>query len=133
LFAFGNVRSAPTDFLHTPLPCVDVDRIWVISSPIQAHDLRGMMLEHLDGSQTMQDGSPANATSSITLSIDAEVLQQARKAGIDLPAVVERALRTEIARTRKSTQWREDNRATIEAWNEDVRANGLWSDGLRQF
>lgn len=81
----------------------------------------------------MQEDKSAGATSSVTLSIDSDVLQQARTTGIDLPAVIERALRIEIAKSQRSEQWREDNRATIEAWNEDVRANGLWSDGLRQF
>jgi antitoxin CcdA len=81
----------------------------------------------------MQDGNSANTISPVTISIDSDVLQQARKAGIDLTAVTERALRNEIAKTLQCERWREDNRATIEAWNEDVRANGLWSDGLRQF
>ena len=81
----------------------------------------------------MQDGNPTNVTSPVTLSIDADVLRQAREAGIDLVVTVDRALRVEIAKSRQGAQWREENRATIEAWNEDIRANGLWSDGLRQF
>lgn len=81
----------------------------------------------------MQGGTATNATTSVTLSIDDDLLKQARQAGLDLAAVVERALRVEVNRQNLSRQWREDNRATIEAWNEEIRTNGLWSDGLRPF
>ena len=81
----------------------------------------------------MQDGSPADETSSLTLAIDAGLLEQARDSGIDPPTIVDRALRAEIARCQRAKDWCDENQATIEAWNEDVRQNGLWSDGLRLF
>jgi antitoxin CcdA len=91
------------------------------------------MLDQFDTSLDMQDGKAVSAPSSTTLSVDEDLLEQARQAGVDVPAVVDRALRGEIARSRQCSRWKEENRATIEVWNEDVRASGLWSDGLKQY
>lgn len=64
----------------------------------------------------------------VNLSVDAELLAAAREQGINLSAVLERALAEERAR-----RWLEENREAIEAYNEDVRANGVWSDGWRRW
>lgn len=64
----------------------------------------------------------------VNLSIDASLLAAARSQGINLSAVLEQALARESAQ-----RWLEENRAAIEAYNEDVRANGVWSDGWRRW
>jgi len=68
------------------------------------------------------------AKKAVNLSIDSELLQAAREQGINLSAMLERALTAETAR-----RWLEDNHDAIEAYNEDVLANGVWSDGWRRW
>ena len=81
----------------------------------------------------MQDGRPASGTSSVTLSIEADLLEQARQVGIDLAVVVDCALRSEIARRRRWQQWRTGNRAAIEASNAELERHGLWADDYRTW
>ncbi len=64
----------------------------------------------------------------VNLSIDASLLETARSQGINLSAVLEKALAKEAAQ-----RWLDENRTAIEAYNEDVRANGVWSDGWRRW
>ena len=59
---------------------------------------------------------------------DAELLEAARREGLNLSAVMERALAAETAR-----RWLETNRDAIEAYNADVRAKGVWSDEWRRW
>ena len=67
---------------------------------------------------TRTRGKPAKRT--VYLPADADIPQSARKAGLNLSAVLERALAEETAQ-----RWLENNRCAIEANNEDVRANGV--------
>ena len=64
----------------------------------------------------------------LNLSVDAELLEAARREGLNLSAVMERALAAETAR-----HWLETNRDAIEAYNADVRAKGVWSDEWRRW
>jgi antitoxin CcdA len=64
----------------------------------------------------------------VNLSIDAGLLEIARREKLNLSALLERSLRSETARL-----WLEGNRDAIEAYNDDVRANGVWSDGVRRW
>lgn len=57
----------------------------------------------------------------VNLSIDAELLADAKEAGTNLSAVLEQALR--MQRERK---WREDNREAIEANNAQLEREGMW-------
>jgi antitoxin CcdA len=66
------------------------------------------------------------------LSVNAELLEQARALEINLSATLERAL-TEEVRARKRQQWLEENREAIAAYTAHVREHGIWSDGLRGF
>ena len=68
-----------------------------------------------------------------TVSLDAAILQEARKLGLNLSALLEDRLRQEIAKKKREAVWREENRDAIEAANAFVRKHGLWSDGLRLF
>ena len=73
----------------------------------------------------METGSKKRA---LNLSIDASLLETARSQGINLSAVLEQALAKESAQ-----RWLDENRTAIEAYNEEVRANGVWSDGWRRW
>jgi antitoxin CcdA len=64
----------------------------------------------------------------VNLSIDADVLQAARQYGLNLSATLEQALAEETAR-----RWLAENRDSIEAYNEEVRAHGVWSEGWRRW
>jgi antitoxin CcdA len=64
----------------------------------------------------------------VKLSIDAELLTSAREQGLSLSALLEQALAEEYAR-----RWLQENKEAIETHNEDVRQNGIWSDGLRRW
>jgi antitoxin CcdA len=77
----------------------------------------------------MQD-RPAVRKKAVNLSIDAELLAEAKAAGTNVSAVLERALHEEL-RERRWQKWREDNREATQSMNEYVRKNGLWSKKYR--
>jgi antitoxin CcdA len=66
------------------------------------------------------------------LSINADLLAKARDLNINLSATLEHAL-AEALRQRQRDQWLAENRAAIDAYNQQVEANGAFSDGLRSF
>jgi antitoxin CcdA len=66
------------------------------------------------------------------VSINKELLQEAKNLGINLSATLEQAL-VEKIRDRRRAQWIADNAEAIDAYNEDVRKNGVFSDGRRLF
>jgi antitoxin CcdA len=72
--------------------------------------------------------SKARRKKAVNLSVDAELLGAARKQGLNLSSLLERALEQE-----QTGRWLEGNRQAIEASNQDVRQNGMWSDGLRPW
>jgi antitoxin CcdA len=70
----------------------------------------------------------AGKKKAVNLSIDSELLKAAREQGLNLSKVLERALTEERAR-----RWLAENKEAIEAYNEDIRKHGVWSDGLRPW
>lgn len=66
------------------------------------------------------------------LSLNSELLREARALGINLSAVLEEAL-AEIVRKRRMEVWLEENRAAMDAYNEHVERRGVYSDGRRGF
>lgn len=66
------------------------------------------------------------------LSINAELLDQARALEINLSATLERALEAEV-RARRRLQWREENREALEAYNRRIERDGMASDHVRAF
>lgn len=69
---------------------------------------------------------PANLT------VNADLLKRARSLKINLSATLERALVDEL-RARHQIRWLEENRLAINAYNEDVGRNGVFSEGARTF
>jgi antitoxin CcdA len=61
----------------------------------------------------------------VNLSIDAELLREAKAAGTNLSGVLETALKERLKQQRWQ-QWREENRAAIEASNAQLERDGLW-------
>lgn len=66
------------------------------------------------------------------LSINADLLAKARDLKINLSATLEQAL-VEVLRQRQREQWLAENQAAIDAYNQQVETEGVFSDGLRAF
>jgi antitoxin CcdA len=61
----------------------------------------------------------------VNLSIDAELLAEAKAAGTNLSGVLETALKEQL-REQRWQKWREDNRAAIEKSNAQLERDGPW-------
>jgi antitoxin CcdA len=66
------------------------------------------------------------------LSVDAALLQDAKRLELNLSRVFEGALRDAVARAR-SERWLAENREALDAYNRHVERDGVFSDGLRNF
>jgi antitoxin CcdA len=64
--------------------------------------------------------------------IRGSLLIAARKARIDISAVLERALVDELAEAKRK-KWRQENREAIAVYNEHVERHGVFSHGVRIF
>jgi len=69
---------------------------------------------------------------STNLSINSDLLRQAKENHINLSKALERHL-VEILLEEKRLKWRQENRDAIEAYNRRIEAGGAFSDGLRSF
>ena len=69
---------------------------------------------------------------SINLSINSDLLREAKERRINVSQVLELRL-AELLREEKSRRWNEENRAAIDDYNRRVEAHGTYSDGLRRF
>ena len=66
------------------------------------------------------------------LSINSDLLSQARNLRINLSATLEQAL-AETLQQRQRGQWLADNQAAIAAYNERVERDSIFSDEMRAF
>jgi len=73
--------------------------------------------------------APKKATN---LSINSDLLNRARTLNINLSATFEAALKQVLAEQHQK-QWKIENRAAIQVYNEFVEDNGLFSDEYRNF
>lgn len=77
----------------------------------------------------IDSNAPKKATN---LSINKNLLTEARNLKINLSATLEQAL-TEKVRKERRKQWLEDNQQAIDACNELVEKNGLFAEKHRVF
>ena len=68
----------------------------------------------------------------VNLSIDSELLHRARSDSLNLSGILEAALEQTL-RQQARERWLTENRAGMEAYNEQVEKHGVFSDGLRAF
>jgi antitoxin CcdA len=68
----------------------------------------------------------------VNLSISGDLLNQARSAELNLSSILEMALQQKLRQLARE-RWLAENRAGIEAYNEQVEQHGVFSDGLRTF
>ncbi|MEI8632690.1 type II toxin-antitoxin system CcdA family antitoxin [Vibrio sp. PP-XX7] len=78
---------------------------------------------------TYSTQAPKKATN---LSLNSELLAEAKRLNINLSATMERALEKEVRRQLK-IEWLEQNAEAIEACNELTEKHGLFSDSYRVF
>jgi len=75
---------------------------------------------------------PKAAKKACNVSINEDLLRQAKELGINLSQTLERELERQV-RDAKAKAWAEENREAIESQNRWIEKHGLWSDGLRMF
>jgi antitoxin CcdA len=81
---------------------------------------RSRYLRTPEGHQSLAGRRPTN------LSVRADLAAAARSAGVNLSALLERALEIELVRVRRR-HWRQENLASIEAYNRYVKARGAFA------
>lgn len=67
------------------------------------------------------------AKKAVNLTIDSELLQQARELKVNLSRALEERL-AQILREERARRWQEDNREAIEGYNRFVDEHGLFDD-----
>jgi antitoxin CcdA len=87
------------------------------------HDETGMLTD---------TNVPRRRKKATNLSIDNDLLARARHLKINLSQAVEAGL-VEAIRRHERAQWLEKNRAALDAYNDHVEKDGVFSDGLRSF
>lgn len=76
--------------------------------------------------------NPHTPKKSTNLSINSDLLQQAKDRRINLSKALEQRL-VEMLLEEKRREWREQNRVAIEDYNRRIETAGVFSDGLRRF
>lgn len=76
--------------------------------------------------------NPKAPKKSTNLSINSDLLAQAKQNKINLSKALEHRL-AEMLLEQKRCTWREKNREAIDAYNRRVGVSGVFSDGLRDF
>lgn len=66
------------------------------------------------------------------LSVNADLLAQARELGINLSRVFEERLAEIVVQARRE-QWLEDNRDAIQDYNQRIINHGSYGDGVHRF
>lgn len=66
------------------------------------------------------------------LSINRDLLDAAREAGVNLSAALEEALQEKVAVARRE-KWKRDNAEAIAEYNDLIAEHGVFSEGRRSF
>ncbi len=76
--------------------------------------------------------NPKAPKKSTNLSINSDLLTQAKQNNINLSRALEQRL-VEMLLEENRCKWREDNKEAIEAYNRRIEVSGVFSDNLRNF
>ena len=68
----------------------------------------------------------------VNLSVDVELLKQAREMGLNLSQELEARLE-QRTKAERWARWQEENRVATDDHNRRIEREGMWSDGLRRF
>ena len=66
------------------------------------------------------------------VTVDALLLDEAKRLGVNLSRVLEESLRERIAQARQA-KWLQENADAIEEYNAHIERHGMFSDKLRRF
>ncbi|MGQ0511110.1 MAG: type II toxin-antitoxin system CcdA family antitoxin [Betaproteobacteria bacterium] len=75
---------------------------------------------------------PASGKRPANLTVNAELLDKARRLGINLSQTLEERL-VQLVREAEAKAWLAGNRKAIDAFNARIEREGVWSDKLRGF
>lgn len=75
---------------------------------------------------------PAGLRRPVNVTVNAELLLEARRLGVNISRALEVGLLDEVRR-RRAEAWVEENEQAIDAYNRRVDGEGVFSDGLRSF
>ncbi|MEO8203820.1 MAG: type II toxin-antitoxin system CcdA family antitoxin [Betaproteobacteria bacterium] len=75
---------------------------------------------------------PAASKRPANVSVRAELLDKAKRLGINLSRTLEERLE-ELVREAEGRQWLAQNKRAVDAYNRRIEREGVWSDGLRGF
>ena len=76
--------------------------------------------------------NPDAPKKSANLSINADLLQQAKQLNINLSQTLEQRL-SEIVRQTQRNQWLAENKSALDEYNRRIESRGAFSDSLRRF
>lgn len=66
------------------------------------------------------------------LSVNSNLLEEARKYKINLSGLLEQALIQKLAE-KKREEWLKENQQALEAYNQRIEVRGVFSDGMKTF
>lgn len=75
---------------------------------------------------------PKAPKKAVNVSINSDLLRQARDMKINLSRTLEEKLE-QLLREERARRWKEENHEAMEAFNRWVEEHGVFSDRLRQF
>jgi antitoxin CcdA len=78
------------------------------------------------------DALDTSARKATNLSVDADLLREAKALNLSLSRVFDSALRDAVAKARRA-RWLEENRDALDAYNRHIEQDGVFSDGVRNF
>jgi antitoxin CcdA len=76
--------------------------------------------------------APVQRKQRLNVTVDADLLSEARKQGLNLSELMERTI-ADATKAERARKWREDNAEAIRQHNDMIEKEGLWSDGLRPW
>jgi antitoxin CcdA len=91
-----------------------------------------MRIHSVEGNIMLPDYDENAIKKASNLSINSDLLRQAKAFNINLSATLEAALKTKLSEI-LTQQWLEENRESIATYNESVLEQGVFSDGIRSF
>jgi len=68
----------------------------------------------------------------VNVSLDESLLAEAKSLQVNLSQTLEKAVVTELKKARRE-KWLKDNAAAMDAYNQRIESQGVFSDGLRSF
>jgi antitoxin CcdA len=80
----------------------------------------------------MRMNVPIRPRKAVNLSLDAELIAEAKALNLNLSRTVEEALRQRV-RDEKTRRWQEENAEAIAFNNAQIEREGLWCDDYRLF